>query len=158
MEGVPPMPPMPLPAVVAVHRTPTTLSLRSFVSGMAPRSRGRMEGEDRAGLLGEDTQGGGMDGMSSRRRSSVGLEAYYEQFMGHDDAEKRRSFCKARDARRSRGSQCYSGQWGDSQESFVLGMNDPNSPKRLSPLSSLSEATRAELRRPGSQDEKGTVG
>jgi len=96
--------------------------------------------------------------MSSRRRSSVGFEAYYEQFMGHDDAEKRRSFCWARDTRRSRGSQCYSGQWGDSQESFVLGMNDPNSPKRLSPMSTLSEATRAELRKPGSQDEKRAMG
>jgi hypothetical protein len=125
------------------------LSLRSFMSNMAPRSRGRVEGEERTGLLGEESQ----EGMASRRRSSVGLEAYYEQFVGYDVAEKRGSMAETR---RSRGSQCYSGQWADSQESFVLGMNDPHSPKRLSPMSSLSEATRAELRRRGSQDEKGS--
>ena len=153
--GVPPPPPMPV--VLAVQRTPTTLSLRSFVSGMTPKSRGRLEGEDRAGLLGEEGQGG-VDGVSSRRRSSVGLEAYYEQFMGHDDTEKRKSRGGWAEARRSRGSQCYSGQWADSQESFVLGMNDPNSPKRLSPMSSLSEAAKAELRRPDSRDREGAPG
>jgi hypothetical protein len=91
--------------------------------------------------------------MGSRRRSSVGLEAYYAQFVGQDDLEKRRSRCAAwAEARHSRGSQCYSGGWGDSQESFVLGMNDPQSPKRLSPVSGLRELPKAELRRPGSQD------
>jgi hypothetical protein len=124
------------------------------MSNIAPRSRGRVEGEERTGLLGEDAQGV-MDGMASRRRSSVGLEAYYEQFVGYDVSDKRRSRAETR---RSRGSQCYSGQWADSQESFVLGMNDPNSPKRLSPMSSLSEATRAELRRPASQGEKDSQG
>ncbi|KAK4039070.1 hypothetical protein C8A01DRAFT_47403 [Parachaetomium inaequale] len=155
---VPPVPlPPPPPLVVAMHRTPTTLSLRSFVSGMAPRSRGRLEGEDRTGLLGEEDQGA--DGMASRRRSSVRLEAYYEQFVEQDDLEKRRSRCAARaEARYSRGSQCYSGRWGDSQESFVLGMNDPQSPKRLSPVSGLRELAKVELRRPGSQDEKSTLG
>ncbi len=151
-------PPPPMPVVLAVQRTPTTLSLRSFVSGMAPRSRGRLEGEDRAGLLGEEVQGG-VDGVSSRRRSSVGLEAYYEQFMGHDDAERRKSRAGGwAEARRSRGSQCYSGQWADSQESFVLGMNDPNSPKRLSPMSTLSEAAKADLRRPDSREGEGAPG
>ncbi|KAH6842719.1 hypothetical protein B0I37DRAFT_382652 [Chaetomium sp. MPI-CAGE-AT-0009] len=152
-EGVvvPPIPPMP-PAMV-MHRTPTTLSLRSFVSGMAPRSRGRLEGEDRTGLLGEGNQGD--DGPGSRRRSSVGFEAYYEQFLGEVDVEKRRSRCTERaEARRSRGSQCYSGGWAYSQESFVLGMNDPQSPKRLSPVSGLSELSKAELKRTGSNYER----
>ncbi|KAK3292447.1 uncharacterized protein B0H64DRAFT_406680 [Chaetomium fimeti] len=151
---VPPVPPTP-PAMV-MHRTPTTLSLKSFVSGMAPRSRGRLEGEDRTGLLVED-QGG--DGPGSRRRSSVGFEAYYEQFLGDVDMEKRKSRCIARtEARRSRGSQCYSGGWTYSQESFVLGMNDPQSPKRLSPVSGLSELSKAELRNTGSNYEKDTLG
>jgi hypothetical protein len=121
------------------------------VSGMAPRSRGRLEGEDRAGLLGEGNQGD--DGMVSRRRSSVGFEAYYEQFAGYEDVERRRSRYTTQaetEARRSRGSQCYSGGWVDSQESFVLGMNDPQSPKRLSPVPGLSEPEKAELRRVGS--------
>jgi hypothetical protein len=115
-----------------------------------------MEGEDRTGLLGNESQGG--DGLASRRRSSVGIEAYYEQFAGHNDLEKRRSRCGARaEARLSRGSRCYSARWGDSQESFVMGVNDPQSPKRLSPVSGLSEVAKAELRRRGSEDE-GEVG
>ncbi|EAQ84835.1 predicted protein [Chaetomium globosum CBS 148.51] len=117
----------------------------SFVSGMAPRSRGRLEGEDRTGLLGEENRGD--DGMASRRRSSVGFEAYYEQFAGYGDLENRRSGYLARaEARYSRGSRCYSGGLVDSQESFVLGMNDPQSPKRLSPVSGLSEPEKAELK------------
>jgi hypothetical protein len=154
---VPPVPPPPPPVLaMTMHRAPTTLSLRSFMSGMAPRSRGRMEGEDKTGLLGDESQGG--DGLASRRRSSAGIEAYYEQFAGHSDLEKWRSRCGARtEARLSRGSRCYSARWGDSQESFVMGVNDPQSPKRLSPVSGLSEMAKAELRRRGSEDE-GEVG
>ncbi|KAK4155589.1 hypothetical protein C8A00DRAFT_31537 [Chaetomidium leptoderma] len=155
--SVPPVPPPP-PVAMLMHRTPTTLSLRSFVSGITLRSWGRLEGEDRTGLLGDENQGAA-DGVASRRRSSVGYEAYYEQFVGDEGSvEKRGSRCGARaEARHSRGSQCYSGRWGDSQESFVLGVNDPQSPKRLSPVSGLSEVTKAELRRHGSNDEKEVV-
>lgn len=150
--AVPPVPPpLPPPALaMAMHRAPTTLSLRSFMSSVAPKSRGRMEGEDRTGLLGEGNQA---DGLAARRRSSVGLEAFYEQFSGHNDLEKRRSRCGTRgEPRLSRGSRCYSAGWGDSQESFVLGVNDPQSPKRLSPVSGLSEVAKAKLRRHGRED------
>ena len=39
----------------------------------------------------------------------------------------------------------YSGRWGDSQESFVLGVNDPNSPTRLSPVLSTDSALRGPM-------------
>jgi hypothetical protein len=35
-----------------------------------------------------------------------------------------------------------------------MGANDPQSPKRLSPVSGLSEMAKAELRRRGSEDEE----
>ncbi|GAB1316080.1 Rhodopsin domain-containing protein [Madurella fahalii] len=155
-SAVPPVPGPPAPAMLA-HRTPTTLSLRSFMSSMAPRSRGQTlagGGEDRTGLLGD-----GDVGAEQRRRSSVGFEGYYEQYLGYDEREKRRSRCDARsEARRSRGSQCYSGRWGDSQESFVLGMNDPNSPSRLSPVSRMGEGANAASWRPASNHEKSVSG
>lgn len=151
-------PPIPPPALLmASSRTPTTLSLRSFMSSMAPRSRGQTTtaSGDRAGLLLlSSSSGGGEDGAeesSRRRRSSVGFEGYYyDQYVGYDtittttsgageQGEKRKSWAsvmRAAEARRhSRGSRCYSGRWQDSQESFVLGINDPNSPSRLTPVS-----------------------
>ncbi|KAK4186377.1 hypothetical protein QBC35DRAFT_554179, partial [Podospora australis] len=85
-------PPVPPPALfIGSHRTPTTLSLRSFMSsvtGVVPRSRGRVEAGATAGAGNRGDQAG---------------------FSG-------------------------TGRWGDSQESFVLGMNDPNSPSRLTPV------------------------
>ncbi|KAK0709887.1 hypothetical protein B0T26DRAFT_743202 [Lasiosphaeria miniovina] len=103
-----PYPPPPLPPSAALlssaHRTPTTLSLRSFISNMAaPRSRGQTLDGDRAGLPLLDPAAA--EGQAQGRRSSVGFEG---------------------------------GRWGDSQESFVLGVNDPNSPTRLSPCELLS--------------------
>ena len=94
-----------------------------------------------------------------RRRSSLGFDGYYEQFVSYDEFEKRRSRCgdwvETMQRRGSKGDQRRT--WGDSQESFVLGVNDPNSPTRLSPMSSLHEAaTRVELRRP--TDDKKTGG
>jgi hypothetical protein len=153
--AVPPTPPPPV-ASLPVHRTPTTLSLRSFMSSMAPRSRGRLEGEDRTGLLlGEDSRGIA-DGTPSRRRSSFGLDDDYVQIFGLGEDEKQPSIGggESADAKDRGASQRYSGRWGDSQESFVLGVNDPNSPKRMSPISSLDGATKGELRRPESGDEK----
>ncbi|KAK5654646.1 hypothetical protein OQA88_6967 [Cercophora sp. LCS_1] len=116
LQGVPP-PPMPPP--VAFYRTPTTLSLRSLIT---PKSRGQREA-DREGLL--------VDGDERRRSSVVGWEAY-EQFLPGYGENKRGS--RVLGSRRS--SRRVSGRWGDSQESFVLGMNDPNSPTRLSPVQS----------------------
>ncbi|KAK4462757.1 hypothetical protein QBC42DRAFT_224453 [Cladorrhinum samala] len=153
-------PPIPPPALLMTSssRTPTTLSLRSFMSSMAPRSRGHTTtaSGDRAGLLlllPSSALGGGEDGVdesssiSRRRRSSVGFEGYYDQYVGYNNnnspgghGERRKSWAsvvmRAAEARRcSRGSRCYSGRWQDSQESFVLGVNDPNSPSRLTPVS-----------------------
>ncbi|KXX75180.1 hypothetical protein MMYC01_209613 [Madurella mycetomatis] len=156
VSAVPPVPGPPPPAMLT-HRTPTTLSLRSFMSSMAPRSRGQTladGGEDRTGLLGD-----GELGTEQKRRSSIGFEGYYEQYLGYDEPEKRRSRCDARsDARCSRGSQCYSGRWGDSQESFVLGRNDPNSPNRLSPVSGMGETARAAPWRSDSKHENSVPG
>ncbi|KAK0644030.1 hypothetical protein B0T16DRAFT_460116 [Cercophora newfieldiana] len=129
-----PMPPVPPLAVVA-YRAPTTLSLKSFMSNMAPRSRGQASGAkegDRTGLLG--TQDG------QRTRSTIGFEGYFDTEPGYPEEKKRNSrlfSLRGGDSRRSsmRYSGRYSGRWGESQESFVLGMNDPNSPSRLSPVS-----------------------
>ena len=143
------MPPVPPLAVVA-YRTPTTLSLRSFMSNMAPRSRGQpgiaREG-DRTGLLGSNTGGDA----AQRSRSTIGFEGYFDQDVSGYGEEKKRGSrvfnLRGGDSRRSslRYSGRYSGRWGESQESFVLGMNDPNSPSRLSPVSDarLSGMTQA---------------
>lgn len=144
------MPPVPPLALVA-YRTPTTLSLRSFMSSITPRSRGQTltggggKDGDRTGLLYPDEDIAVAQGASGRRRSSVGFEGYYDQYLpGYGDEKKRSSriLRGGGESRRSsrRYSSRYSGRWGDSQESFVLGMNDPNSPttataKRLSPVS-----------------------
>ncbi|KAK3682358.1 hypothetical protein B0T22DRAFT_539451 [Podospora appendiculata] len=150
--------PMPMPPLaVLAHRTPTTLSLRSFMSSMAPRSRGQTLGEDRAGLLPRESDLPVETEREKRRRSSVGFEGYYDQYMGYanDDKDKRRASRNLNGpgikvdttgtARHSGRSSV--GRWGDSQESFVLGVNDPNSPSRLSPVSDsgLSGVTYAPL-------------
>lgn len=118
---------VPIPPAPALLRTPTTLSLRSFMRSTAPRSRGQTVSgrEDREVLLGE--------GIERKRRSSVGFEGYYDQYMGYGE-DKRRS--RMRDSIVAR-----PGSWEDSQESFVLGVNDPASPSRLSPISALSGTT-----------------
>jgi hypothetical protein len=142
VEMAMPVPPPPA-AFPSMLRTPTTLSLRSFMSSMAPRSRGQTASvrEDREVLLGDEAE--------RKRRTSVGFEGYYDQYMGYE--EKRRS--------RARNSMVGGqGAWGDSQESFVLGVNDPASPSRLSPISALSGTTFAAIadgeRRTGSREEK----
>jgi hypothetical protein len=115
--------PMPTPPVPAFHRTPTTLSLRSFMSSMAPRSRG-MGGPDR-----EDKTGLLRDAADSRR-TSVGFEGYSEQYFGYGEEKKGRSRSG------SKVSGIGFGRWRTgSQESLVLGLNDPASPG-LSPMSS----------------------
>ncbi|KAK3896608.1 hypothetical protein C8A05DRAFT_39843 [Staphylotrichum tortipilum] len=102
---------------------------------------------------------GVVDVMVPRRRSSLGFDGYYGQFVSYDEFEKRRSRCgdwvETMQRRDSRGDRRT---WGDSQESFVLGMNDPNSPTRLSPMSSLRGATRGEFRRPGGDDKREGLG
>ncbi|KLU81984.1 integral membrane protein [Magnaporthiopsis poae ATCC 64411] len=45
------------------------------------------------------------------------------------------------------------GEWSHSQESFVLGMNDPASPHRLSPISGFSGQTLADPDSQSSGDE-----
>lgn len=120
-----PVPPPPA-AFPSMLRTPTTLSLRSFMSSMAPRSRGQTvtAREDREVLLGDEVE--------RKRRSSVGFEGYYDQYMGYEEKRKSRARNSVVGGR---------GAWGDSQESFVLGVNDPASPSRLSPVSALSGTT-----------------
>ncbi|KAK3316495.1 integral membrane protein [Apodospora peruviana] len=142
-----PMPTRPLPA--AYHRTPTTLSLRSFMSSIVtatPGSRSRGQtltgggGEDRAGLLQLEDKDGDVNPevLEKRRRSSIGFEGYYDQYFGYGEmmetAGKRRSRTLMRIETSRPGSASWArrsgGRWGDSQESFVLGVNDPNSPTR----------------------------
>ncbi|AEO59118.1 hypothetical protein MYCTH_2036106, partial [Thermothelomyces thermophilus ATCC 42464] len=120
-------------------------------SSATTRSRGRMDWEDRTQLLGEEFSG--RDGTTWKRRSSVGLEVYYELLIGYGDGEKRGNQGAARaavrhslDSRRSSAGSGYAGGWGDSQESLVLGMNDPNSPTRRNPVSRLGELTRADAK------------
>ena len=120
----PPAPPAP-----AFHRTPTTLSLRSFMSSMAPRSRGVMtaggdrDAEDRANLLDLES-----------RRSSVGFEGYHDQYLGYGEEKKGRSRSGSKLSALGGGGGGYN-RWTGSQESFVLGLNDPASPTRMSPVS-----------------------
>ncbi|OIW24622.1 hypothetical protein CONLIGDRAFT_692046 [Coniochaeta ligniaria NRRL 30616] len=128
-----PVPPPPA-AFPSMLRTPTTLSLRSFMSSRAPRSRGGQTAsvrEDREVLLGGDE-------VERKRRSSVGFEGYYDQYMGYEERRKSRG---RNDIMVGGGR----GAWGDSQESFVLGVNDPASPTRLSPVSALSGTTFAAI-------------
>ncbi|KAK0615665.1 hypothetical protein B0T17DRAFT_538738 [Bombardia bombarda] len=136
---------------------------QTLVNGGGGGGGGSGRGEDCAGLqlllgAGRDYK---PDLQQSRRRSSVGFEGYYYHYYdddqyppppptghggnhGEDNNNNRRSrslrLIKIETAKRySAGS----GRWGDSQESFVLGMNDPNSPSRLSPVSmsmSVSDA------------------
>jgi hypothetical protein len=149
---------MPVPPVPAfMQRTPTTLSLRSFMSSITPRSRGATmvggaKAEDRAVLLRGDGDADDSEG-AVPRRSSVGFEGYHDQYLGYGE-EKRRS-------RTLRNSLVLKGPWGDSQESFVMGMNDPASPTRLSPVSAHGGTTYptaspdAEVTRKPENDETG---
>ena len=135
MEMAMPTPPTP----AFMNRTPTTLSLRSFMSSITTKSRtattpGR--GDDREGLLRDEEERnngdeGAGDGLS-KRGSSVGFEGYHDQYLGYGEEKKSRTTLKSKSS--SRRSGLGDGLWGDSQESFVLGMNDPASPKRLSPV------------------------
>ncbi|KAK1828510.1 hypothetical protein QBC39DRAFT_393093 [Podospora conica] len=161
-SDVPPVPAVPPLARVA-KRPPTAMSLRSFM-GSTPtptpplRVRGLgMEGSREALLMvppkGRVTPGE-MDDVPMGRRDSAGFEAYYDQYLpGFGEEVKRRSrlFALIGDSRRSslaRPSFRFSERWMDSQESFVLGVNDPNSPKRLSPVScsKWSDSTTTESR------------
>ncbi|KAB5566283.1 integral membrane protein [Coniochaeta sp. 2T2.1] len=99
---------IPIPPRPAMLRTPTTLSLQSFMSTITPRSRGHT-----------------ISARDDREREVLLLA-------DDDDPEV---------------------HWGDSQESFVLGVNDPASPSRLSPVSDESDATTETTRRPGRWDD-----
>ncbi|KAK4248048.1 hypothetical protein C7999DRAFT_31483 [Corynascus novoguineensis] len=131
------------PAVATTHRPPTMLSLRSFVNSMSPwisRPRGRSDWDDGAGLLREERRGG--DGRVPKYGSSIGLEVHYEQLVGYGDSEKKSSRCIARAAERHSEASYH---YRDSQESLVLGVNDPNSPKRRNPVSRLDKLTEADV-------------
>jgi hypothetical protein len=129
------MPAPPVPALSISHRTPTTLSLRSMMSCMAaPRSRGRgITGDGRPMIDREEP------GKVDSRRSSVGFEGYHDQYLGYggENTPRRESLIVAEN--NSLGDR----RWGESQESFVLGLNDPLSPSRLSPVSGFSGDTYA---------------
>ncbi|KAK4164575.1 hypothetical protein QBC43DRAFT_48652 [Cladorrhinum sp. PSN259] len=155
-------PPIPPPALIlssSSHRTPTTLSLRSFMT--MPRSRGNtvsFVAGDRKGLLVGEGDFAVIDREeegSKTRRSSVGFEGYYDQYIGYNTEHDKRMSWRST-GQSNRGSRCYSGdKWQDSQESFVLGLNDPNSPtvSRFSPVSSESTVfgeSSVQTPRPGS--------
>ncbi|KAK4194906.1 hypothetical protein QBC40DRAFT_237646 [Triangularia verruculosa] len=127
--------------LISSHRTPhtTTLSLRSFMSGLAPpKSRGKgAEGAEQRGLLREDFTTHSMMGEGTPNRTgSVGFEGYYDQYVGYDPAYQPgwEQTPEKKKKNRRNSARCYSGRWLDSQESFVLGLNDPNSPSRLTPV------------------------
>lgn len=99
-----PPPAMPIPpaaALTATHRTLTTLSLRSLISVVSPRSRAATladSGEDKTVLLLlAECDGGRKTAVRDGGGPPVGTQA-----------------------------------WANSQESFVMGMNDPASPRRTS--------------------------
>ncbi|KAL5880355.1 hypothetical protein ACKVWM_008218 [Pyricularia oryzae] len=96
----PDMPVPPVPALTTVHRTPTTLSLKSLVNVVSARSRAVTvtDEEDGAVLLLGDGEGGA--------------------------------------------GPCQAHTWSQSQESFVMGVNDPASPHRTSFLSGSRPVTR----------------
>jgi hypothetical protein len=129
------MPVPPVPVLSAVHRTPTTLSLRSMLGAMTPRSRGRTLSRDERPILDKDLD------MWTDRRGSAGLEIYHEHYAPSPEQKQSRS--------KTMHVQTHGlghHRWGsESQESFVLGMNDPLSPHRLSPVSGLSGETCAVL-------------
>ncbi|KAM7191255.1 hypothetical protein V8F33_008991 [Rhypophila sp. PSN 637] len=127
---IPAMPMPPLATRVSTYRTPTTLSLRSFISSIVPpRSRGGTGVADKAGLLPHHHDGRDPE-VLERRRSSVGFEGYFEQYLGYgeDAAGKRRNSRNIRVDTARNSMVATGGRWADSQESFVLGVNDPNSP------------------------------
>ncbi|KAL2198069.1 hypothetical protein P885DRAFT_34461 [Corynascus similis CBS 632.67] len=131
------------PAVATMDRPPTMLSLRSFVNSMSPwssRNRERSDWDDGTGLLKEERRGG--DGRVSKYGSSIGLEVHYEQLVGYGDSGKKNSRRTARAAERHSEE---SHHYRDSQESLVLGVNDPNSPKRRNPVSRLDKLTEADV-------------
>ncbi|KAM0322557.1 hypothetical protein ACHAQA_009404 [Verticillium albo-atrum] len=103
-RAMPPRPSVPVPALaLASQRTPTSLSLRSMVGGLAPRaSRSRLETGDGRPMLdvsrrGSDVSGGQSDGEG-------GLEMGLERPRMMVD------------------------RWSRSEESLVIGLNDPASP------------------------------
>ena len=124
------MPAPPMPTLATNHRTPTTLSLRSLISGMAPRSRGRTVTSDDCPFSDKELENW------KKRRSSAGFEGYQDQYMAYKELTPEKD---ALVERQSYGQH----RWGESQESFVLGLNDPLSPSRLSPVSGLSGETYA---------------
>ncbi|KAK4452676.1 hypothetical protein QBC34DRAFT_28495 [Podospora aff. communis PSN243] len=140
--STPPVPPL----AVIQYRAPTTLSLKSFMSKNRGQPSSSAKEGDKTVLLGSRpaTQGDAAARRSSR--STIGFEGYFDNdpSFNNDGGEKKRNSrlfnlragCDSRrSSMRYSYSERYSGRWGESQESFVLGVNDPNSPSRLSPVS-----------------------
>jgi hypothetical protein len=140
--GPPPMPlpPMPLPplgtatAAAPAQQNSASRSLRSLVGNMAGRRN-----SVRAAALRNSHGEWDNDTEDNFRVSAVGLDVYYEQYLGYALDERRRGVRNSVGRVSQIGGS--SGPWGDSQESFVLGLNDPASPSRLSPVSDLSGDT-----------------
>lgn len=120
-----------------------------------------------------------------RRSSAAGLDGFfYEQFFGlgagshHDGASNGRPSVDYNSRRSRRNSRALSlsgagmgmsdpplplppsrsdRRWNQSQESFVLGLNDPASPSRMSPLSGFSRESYTTVLGSGSGDKRDSV-
>jgi len=130
-----PVPPM--PTLSARPRTPGSLSLKSFWSNKTQRSRGRIfTGDDRPVLLRGDTA------RSESRPVSLAFDEFLEKYTRTGESlggsVPRRNAISAYFRTENQATQ---NRWAESQESFVLGLNDPLSPSRLSPVSGFSGTT-----------------
>ncbi|KAK4230147.1 hypothetical protein QBC38DRAFT_55913 [Podospora fimiseda] len=131
-------PSIPPPAFFSNHTNTSTRTLRSIRSIRSirsfmtiPRSRGDNETADKKSLL-------ILSNNDNQSQSTLGFEEYYYLSEDDDGNNKLQSYKR------------YSGNWKwqeKSQESFVLGLNDPNSPKRgLSPVEYFEEESSSSLK------------
>jgi hypothetical protein len=133
------MPVPPVPTVPMRPRTPGSLSFKSFLSSKTSRSRGRVfTGDDRPIYI-----RGGERGRSESRPVSLAFDEFLEKYTKTAEDSMggtlpRRNAISVYVGAENQGSK---NRWAESQESFVLGFNDPLSPHRLSPVSGFSGTT-----------------
>lgn len=77
---------------------------------------------------------------SRGNRSSVGCETLYQYIYDELDIARSSQQREEQSSRQGDERRSYSSVgWSESQESFVMGWNDPQSPKRLSPVAGHRE-------------------